>query len=110
MQAGKMRHRITLQEPVKEQNPTTGAVINTWRDVATLWAEVAALSAREFIAAQASQGEVTTRITIRYREGVTRKHRILFRGRIYNIEGVLPDPRSGREYLTLPCSEGANDG
>jgi SPP1 family predicted phage head-tail adaptor len=68
MQAGKLRHRITLQEPVKEQNPTTGAVINTWRDVATLWAEVAPLSAREFIAAQASQGEVTTRITIRYRE------------------------------------------
>lgn len=110
MQAGKLRNRITLQEPVKEQNPTTGAVINTWRDVATLWAEVAPLSAREFIAAQASQGEVTTRITIRYREGVTLKHRILFRGRIYNIEGVLPDPRSGREYLTLPCSEGANDG
>ncbi|HGH0737120.1 phage head closure protein, partial [Klebsiella pneumoniae] len=26
MQAGKLRHRITLQEPVKEQNPTTGAV------------------------------------------------------------------------------------
>ncbi|MCX9895871.1 head-tail adaptor protein, partial [Klebsiella pneumoniae] len=23
MQAGKLRHRITLQEPVKEQNPTT---------------------------------------------------------------------------------------
>ncbi len=56
MQAGKLRHRITLQEPVKEQNPTTGAVINTWRDVATLWAEVAALSAREFIAAQGLSG------------------------------------------------------
>ncbi|HGH0737115.1 head-tail adaptor protein, partial [Klebsiella quasipneumoniae] len=26
MQAGKLRNRITLQEPVKEQNPTTGAV------------------------------------------------------------------------------------
>ncbi|MHA9963380.1 phage head closure protein, partial [Klebsiella pneumoniae] len=26
MQAGKLRHRITLQEPVKEQNTTTGAV------------------------------------------------------------------------------------
>ncbi|HCX4157297.1 TPA: head-tail adaptor protein, partial [Escherichia coli] len=26
MQAGKLRHRITLQEPVKVQNPTTGAV------------------------------------------------------------------------------------
>ena len=110
MQAGKLRHMVTLQEPVKEQNPITGAVINTWRDVATIWAEVAALSAREFIAAQASQGEVTTRITVRYREDVTRKYRILFRGRVYNIEGALPDPRSGREYLTLPCSAGANDG
>ncbi|STV76401.1 head-tail adaptor protein [Klebsiella michiganensis] len=65
MQAGKLRHRVILQEPVKEQSPTTGAVINTWRDVATIWAEVYPLSAREFIAAQASQGEITTRITIR---------------------------------------------
>ncbi|EPK7574242.1 phage head closure protein [Klebsiella michiganensis] len=110
MQAGKLRHRVTLQEPVKEQNSTTGAVINTWRDVANIWAEVSPLSAREFIAAQASQGEITTRITIRYRAGVTRKQRILYRDGIYNIEGVLPDPRSGREYLTLPCSEGVNDG
>ena len=110
MQAGKLRHRVTLQEPIKEQNPTTGAVINTWRDVANIWADVTALSAREFIAAQASQGDITTRITIRFRAGVTRKNRILFRSAIYNIEGVLPDPRSGREYLTLPCSEGASDG
>ncbi|WP_097570884.1 phage head closure protein [Escherichia coli] len=110
MQAGKLRHQVIIQEPVKIQNPETGAVNNTWRDVATVWAEVSPLSAREFIAAQASQGEISTRITIRYRSGVTRKHRILFRGAVYNIEGVLPDPKSGREYLTLPCSEGVNDG
>lgn len=30
--------------------------------------------------------------------------------RIYNIEGVLPDNCSGRKYLTLPYSEGVNDG
>lgn len=110
MQAGKLRHRVTIQEPVMVQNSETGAVNKTWLDVATVWAEVSPLSAREFIAAQASQGEITTRITIRYRSGITRQHRIIFRGDIYNIEGVLPDPKSGREYLTLPCSEGVNDG
>lgn len=110
MQAGKLRHRVTIQGPVMVQNSETGAVNKTWLDVATVWAEVSPLSAREFIAAQASQGEITTRITIRFRTGITRKHRILFRGGIYNIEGVLPDPVSGREYLTLPCSEGLNDG
>ncbi|MCU6205153.1 phage head closure protein [Enterobacter cloacae] len=110
MQAGKLRHQVTIQEPVMVQNPETGAVNKSWRDVATVWAEVSPLSAREFIAAQASQGEITTRITIRFRPGITRMNRILFRGGIYNIEGVLPDPKSGREYLTLPCSEGVNDG
>lgn len=110
MQAGKLRHQVTIQEPVTVQNPDIGAVNKTWRDVAIVWAEVYPLSAREFIAAQASQGEITTRITIRFRTGITRKHRILFRGAIYNIEGVLPDPKSGNEYLTLPCSMGVSDG
>lgn len=110
MQAGKLRHRITLQKPVKTQSPTTGAVINTWADVANLWADVVDLSARDFVAAQATQSEVTSRITVRYRDDITDKHRILFRGRIYNIHGVLADDKSGLEYLTLPCSQGVNDG
>ena len=110
MQAGKLRHRVTLQKPVKHRDPQTGAVIPGWEDVKKIWADVVPLSAREFVASQAVQSEVTTRITIRKRSDVTNKHRILFRGQVYNIEGVLPDPVSGLEYLTLPCSEGVNDG
>ena len=110
MNAGKLRHRVKLQRPVKIQSPTTGAVTNSWEHVADIWAEVVASSAREFVAAMSVQSEITTRITIRYRDDVTAKHRVLFRGKIYNIEGVLPDPVSGLEYLTLPCSEGVNDG
>lgn len=110
MQAGKLRHRVTLQRPVKTQNPATGAIINGWADVATLWASVVDLSAREFVAAQAGQSEVTTRITIRWRDDVTSKHRILYLGRVYNVHGVLSDDKSGREYLTPPCSQGVNDG
>jgi len=110
MQAGKLRHRITLQHKVNVQDQLTGAVNPEWRDMATVWADVVPLSARELIAAQATQGQITTRITIRYRAGLTNDNRIVFRGQIYNIEGVLPDAVSGREYLTLPCSEGVNDG
>lgn len=110
MQAGKLRHRITLQHKVNVQDQLTGAVNTEWRDLTTVWADVVPLSAREFIAAQATQGEITTRITIRYRAGLTNANRVTFRGSVYNIEGVLPDAVSGREYLTLPCSEGVNDG
>lgn len=110
MQAGKLRHRVTIQEPVQLQDSESGGVVPSWLDIATVWAEVYPLSAREFISAQAEQSEVTTRITIRYRPGITNKHRILFRQQVFNITGVLPDPDSGMEYLTLPCSEGVNDG
>lgn len=110
MHAGKLRHRVSLQKPVKTQNPSTGAVVNSWQETAKLWAEVAPLSAREFVAAQATQSEVTTRITIRFRSDVTPKNRIVYAGKIFNIEGVLADDKSGRDYLTLPCSEGVNDG
>ena len=110
MQAGRLRHRVILQRAVKTQSPLTGAALTEWESVATIRAEVVAASAREFVAALASQSEVTTRITIRYREGISSRDRILCRNRIYNIEGVLPDPESGRVYLTLPCSEGVNDG
>lgn len=36
--------------------------------------------------------------------------RITHRGKVYNIAGVLPDNMSGLEYITLPVSEGVNDG
>jgi SPP1 family predicted phage head-tail adaptor len=110
MQAGKLRHRVTIQQPVRSQSPTTGSVIDTWQTIAEVWAEISPSSAREFTAAMAVQSEITTRITIRHRADVTSKHRILHRGKTYNIEGVLPDPVSGLDYLTLPCSEGVSDG
>ena len=36
--------------------------------------------------------------------------RVVHGGKVYNIHGVLPDMRSGLEYLTLPVSEGVSDG
>ena len=110
MQAGRLRHRVTIQEPVKDQDPETGAVINSWRDVVTVWAEITDLSAREFIAAQAVNSAVTTKIVIRFRHGVTNRNRIVHQDVIYNIAGVLADNKSGRDYLTIPCFAGVNDG
>lgn len=110
MRAGKLRHRVTIQSPSLNQDPSTGEMLNGWADVATVWAEVTDLSVKEFLAAQAGQSEVSSRVRIRYREGIDATMRILYRGRVYNIQGVLADAKSGLEYLTLPCSEGANDG
>lgn len=113
MRAGKLRHRIQLQRFTTIVNPDTGDRTQAWAAVEgadSLPAEVVPLSGREFLAAAASQSTVTSRIQIRWRAGVTAANRLVHGDVIYNIEAVLPDNKSGREWLTLMCSQGVNDG
>jgi len=109
LKSGTLRHRCTLQRKQQTQNPQTGAMVTTWVTEATVWAAVEPLSAREFVAAQAVQANVSVRITVRYRPGITSAMRLLHDGKVYGITGVLADKDSGREYLTLPCAELPHD-
>ena len=109
MQAGKLRHRITLQRNVPRQDPHSGEMVSQWHDVDSVWAEVVPLSAREFVAARAVQSEVVARITIRYRADVDSTMRVIHRGEIYAIDGVLADACSNIKYVTLIVRKGAAD-
>lgn len=103
--AGRLRHRIALYSVTETRNPR-GGVVRTWAAFAeNIPAEFTPLSAREFIVAQAGQTQIVARVRIRFRPEVEAKHRLLFRGAMYDIEGVLPDNESGLEYLTLTCSQ-----
>lgn len=106
--AGKLRHRVEIQEPVISRN-TFGEREEVWAHFAYAWASVEPLSAKEFTIAQQTQSKVSARITIRHREGISAIMRVLFRGKAYNIEGILTDKDSGIEYITLPVSEGIVD-
>ena len=111
--AGKLRHRVLLARPTHTQNTTTGEQTTVWVSEGTVSASIEPLSAKEFIAAQAMQSQIDTRITIRYRDDVAANWRATHMvngvaGKVYNIHGVLADKDSGREYLTLPCSSGVN--
>lgn len=110
IEAGKLRHRITIQAPGLTQDPVTGEMLPGWTEFASVWASIEPLSARDFIAAQSGQSEISARIVIRYRPGVLPTMRIIHRSKVYAIQGVLPDADSGLEYLTLPVSEGVKDG
>lgn len=108
LNAGRLRHRVVIQSPVSTQDQDTGEAIITWSNLDTVWAEIAPISAREFVASDREDSKVTTRITIRYRDDIDASMRLYHASKdfYYNIEGVLSDKESGLEYLTLPCSEG----
>lgn len=73
MQAGKLRHKIVIQEnryPLDEmgkaQRNEFGAPIENWVDIWTCRSSIEPLSGREFFAAQQIQAEQITRFRIRF--------------------------------------------
>ena len=106
LQAGRLRHRIEIEDYTETQDTTTGAMTRTWGTFATVWASIEPMSVKEFVASQVEQSKVSLRILIRYLDGVKPEMRIYHSatGRYYQIEGILTDKQSGLEYMTLPCS------
>lgn len=114
MQAGRLRHRVNIEQPVETQNEI-GEPITTWQVFAeNVPAAIEPLSGREFYAAQQEQSDVTTRIRIRWRRGVTELMRLVHvtdattspeEVDVYDIEAALPDQRTGRRELQLMCKK-----
>ena len=108
MRAGSLRHRVTLQRQELVFGELGAPLHNkVWKDVATVWASVEAVSGREFFASQQVQSEVTHKVTIRFLPGVTADMRIVHGGRVFGIVAPLPDNRGTR--LVLMCREVSNE-
>lgn len=105
MRAGRLRHRVSIRALQAVKDPTTGQVTKTWVEFAKVFAAVEPMSAKQFDGAEQNSSKVMTVVTIRWRAGIVASMRIHHGSRILEIHGVLPDKKSGREFLTLPCSE-----
>lgn len=103
MKAGDLRHRITIQRLVLAPDEY-GQPVEYWQDVATCWAAVEPLRGRELFVAQQAQSEVTTRVRLRYRAGITPDMRVLFGARVLEILYVI-DPEERHRELQLLCRE-----
>lgn len=111
MRPGRLRHRILVEQPVVDLD-SDGEQVRTWVPVFNrlVSAEIIAVSGRELIAAQAVQSKVTTRIRVRFNVSFAARMRATHRGTIYNIESVIPDPKSGVHFQLLQCTSGVNEG
>ena len=100
--AGALRHRVAIDRLNTAQDETTGEMVASWVEVAaSVPASIKPISGREFIQAAKVDSRVTARITIRYRPGMKATMRVRHGETIYTIIAILPDPLSGKEWLTL---------
>jgi SPP1 family predicted phage head-tail adaptor len=97
MQAGKLRKRMVLQLP----SETSGDAVVSWTDVATVW------GSREGLTTLNRGGltaEVEHRLTIRHRDDVTPKMRLVDGDRAFGIVSAV-DPTGRRKELTILATE-----
>lgn len=112
MQAGKLRHRIAIQRPAAGtadgMGGSTGAAPTT---IATVWAEITALTARERDLAKGVETERTHTVALRYRADVDEACTLAeLTGvqRAFRVTGVM-DIEGRRRELTLACVEIPSD-
>lgn len=102
MRAGKLRERITVQA-FTETKGSNGEPTKTWTNLKSFWAEVRVLTERshtreEFEAAQVNP---YTRYDFRCRRvtGIDTSMRIVFEGRVFDIEAVINVGLLGRDAV-----------
>ena len=92
-QPGSLDRRITIQ-----QNTTTrdaaGQPIDSWADLATVWAEVIPVGGSEIFQAKQTGAEAVAKFRIRYRGDILRKMRVVYDSDNYDIADVAEDRRS----------------
>lgn len=102
----RLNKRVTILRPA---NPETdqdesGQPIEGYIPVSTIWGSIEPLRGREFFAAKAENAEVTTRIRIRYREGINRTMIVRCGDIEFEILYII-HPELGKKELQLMCKE-----
>jgi SPP1 family predicted phage head-tail adaptor len=101
---GDLRDVVTIQASGTDQDDI-GDTVPSWGSFVTLRANVRDLSGRELIAAQAVQNQVTTLITIRWRDDIVPSMRVVRGADVFVIQDVL-NPSGKRDWLQLMCVRG----
>ncbi len=102
-----MDKRVTIQTRLETDDDGGGQTI-AYTDWLTVWAAIAPGAGREFVSAQQLTPELSHVIKVRYRPGITPKHRLKYAAagvtRFFPIY-VIADPDERHEQLLLYCSE-----
>lgn len=90
MKVKRLPHGIKLQ---KLATPATkgrlGGEVKVWEDYATVLAFVQPLNGREYFADKQVQAETSHKVTMWYQPGITSEMRVIFGGKVLEIESVI---------------------
>jgi SPP1 family predicted phage head-tail adaptor len=102
--AGRRNKLVTIEQATTSKD-SYNQDVETWATlVADIWAAIEPVRGREFFAARQISSEVTHKITISYRSGLSSKVRVKYQSRYFRVESII-DPAEAHEDMELMCVE-----
>ncbi len=99
---GRLDRRITIQQNTPTVVPGgTGEEIESWGDLATVWAGVVPVGGSETFQAKQVGAEAVAKFRIRYRGDVLRAMRVVYDSDNYDIQDVAEDRRFERRQFQI---------
>lgn len=104
----RLRHRVDVQRR-STATDEHGQQLKVWDSVCYVPAAVEPLTGKELDEAQASNYELTHKVTMRYYPGLDIKMRVMFGSRVFAIHSIQNIEERNR-VLVMLCKEGMTDG
>ena len=104
MNIGKLNKRVTIKSSSTTQD-SYGEQVETYTDVATVWASIEPLVGKEYYAAEQANSEVSIKVRIRYRTGINDKMIVFYGNRKLLIVSPPIDYHEQHNELILMCKE-----
>lgn len=100
MNPSKFNKRITFK---KEINTTDDEGYNVTQlvDVKTVWCMIKTMTGKEFVEANTTQNEVTSRFVIRYTSDLSPDMLIDFKGRSFSILSIINDDEMNKTLTVI---------
>lgn len=98
--AGKLNRRIQLQNDSVGQD-TYGEDIQSFTTFATVWAELLSQKASEKFTGNQFAGFEATHWRIRYRADIDHLSRVVYDGKIYEVQGVMEGMGRKQEMILI---------
>jgi SPP1 family predicted phage head-tail adaptor len=104
LQAGKLRHRASLQ--AEQRTPDgMGGYVDGWAELRKVWAEITIPTGRVATVAQQLASVVSAEVRVRPSADFAAGQRLVSQGVTYRIEALLPN---NNDMLRLLCSSVVN--
>ena len=102
---GAFRHELALEDVTRTPD-ASGGYVESWAEIATVFARIEPLAAESRFGADQTLEAVTHRVTMRHREGVASGMRLVRAGRIFEIVTVHDPDETGRYLVCRAREEG----